>query len=223
MEGLDDYASAEWESSDDEEGDDADDDEMDIDAVYKRRANSNRLFATVVLLLNMGVIVYYFGVVWLNTLIVNGYPRQGSPPGPNEFWSNMWSVQFFFLYIMILNILPPIFLGLWAASRKDGALLGFQFSFSLVALLTNAVVAVYLFVEFLINCNRGSSGLSACNDYRWCGYPDNWDSLQCANTGPFDPPVSGLVINGEWQQHMIFTAVFFVLSVINIFVPTTMR
>jgi hypothetical protein len=191
--------------------------------IVKRSAKNRHLITGVLFVWFQALLFFYWsGFPLLNTVFVYGYPRFGTPPSPNFFKQNRYGLDWIFISSMIGNGLLPMLL-MWALLEHKTQELARIWTYVAIGMaFLNFACILFFLVRWGIWCNTSWSQSSVCNDYRWCcvNYAStSGDAVQwCSNTTPCTPTVtsSDLRTNGEYTQHLIFAAGFFVMALANL-------
>lgn len=186
------------------------------------KPEEGRQLALVYVVVIVGLIIYWAGVPFLNTVHVHGYPRFPIPPMPNTFESLRYTFQYWVLAVLVLHILPIyffVFAMIFNKTRFSAAL--HYWSAIIMAIVGFLIVCVLLFI-WLAGCNWPYAGGSICSDYQWCcTYFHNAPHL-CANVTPCSVEPS-LWANSEYIQHVIFAVVFALGQTVGIWLNTRMK
>lgn len=185
--------------------------EVDYGSKYP---SMNRLLSLILMWVGVALFVYITGVIWLNLVVLNGYPTEAIEMGLNNYVTEVWTFQYFMVYIPVLNLLPAIFLGLMGASRKDSTSRIFMKVFAILALAANILSVAYFLGVLVFKTNTVNSARFISNDYRYCH--EFYESVPtiCPNVDPFDPVPGELKINNEFKQLLIFYSIEAALSVV---------
>lgn len=171
---------------------------------------------TLFIFLCLGAYFYWASIVLNHTYFAHGYQRFGTPPSPGAFLSARYGFDWWTIWLLSLNVLPPMMLCFALTNNKIETYTILHRWLAIMAI----VVCIWCFVNltwrWLLACNSAYSGSSSsCNDYRWCCvyFPSDW----CPNNAMCTPDVtsSELGRNPENFQHWLFTFVFFVLAIWN--------
>jgi hypothetical protein len=187
------------------------------------RVEEGKLMGIITVFVYVAVFCYYFAWPVLDTLYVNGYPVFAVPPSPGPYLSNLYGVQWTFVYFGVLNIIPPFVFMVALVWRKSYALTSADYWFTIaVSLFSIASFIVFLGI-LIFGCNVSWSGGSICNSDLWCcKYFDSAPTL-CANVGPCPSDTPGLLPNAQFQQHLVFSLIFSVLGLVKIWLNFRMR
>lgn len=176
--------------------------EAEADALA-RDVNSARVVIYVVAFITLLALLYYFGVVWLNTLWFHNYPKAGTPPVPGSFVSTRFSFLWITVALLVVNLFLPFLLvlvGLFPLRKVF-------FDLHLVVLFLSFLVNAFVFVVmlwFFCTANSSTYQFNEASDYRYCGVYYMSATDRCPNVTPFNPPVvaSDLSANGEFKHHL---------------------
>jgi hypothetical protein len=167
-----------------------------------------------------GLFVYWVSFPLWDTIFIYGFPLMGIPPGPGAFYSARYGYQWWFLFFMTWNMLPPLTYFVAAINNKS-ALLGWVFFAVILIVNIATVVSLLVFVGvWIFQCNNSlwmNSEGSICNSYQYCCNHFGSATNVCANTTPC-PYFLDLFPNYEFIQHMIFGLVFFLCSTVMLWV-----
>lgn len=195
----------------------------DADAVENTgKAQEGKIMGIIAALAYLAVFCYYFAWPVLDTMYVNGYPLFAVPPSPGPFVSDLYGLQWTFVYFLVLNIIPPLAFMLAVAWGRSYFLTSAQFWLNIAVSLFN-IASFLVFLGILIfNCNAAWSAGSICNSDLWCcRYFDSAPDL-CANVGPC-PSDPSLYPSGQFQQHLVFALIFSVLGLVQIWMHYRMQ
>ncbi len=180
--------------------------------------------ATLFVFMNAGVFFYWTAFPLANTIYEHGYPRAGTPPSPNSFQSARYTWDWWMIWLLGLNAFLPMLFAFALANNSIEEFTRLHKFFSTMAMLMNALIVVFLTVQWLFFCNSTFQFLGrACADYRWCCvyFPSEW----CPNAVPCTPNVTSAMLerNHVMMQHWVFSFVFLVLAFWNTSINKDMR
>jgi hypothetical protein len=152
-----------------------------------------KFFAICICWVYLGLFVFWAIFALWNTIIM-------------QFYDYQW----FFLYFLCLNILPPILM-LLSMNFPNSLSINSAFFWLtvLVIIISFASLLVFLGV-WGFDCNNNlflNSDQSICNDYKYCCQAFDVSPNQCDNVTPC-PYYANLNPNPEFVQHMVFAFVF---------------
>ena len=179
-------------------------------------------------LITVGLSIF-FGITLLNWQVDHGYPRfaAGGTP-PNNFESNLYQVQWVFIMLVNINLLPPILLA-WAImslSRVPAADL--HYFTSVFAILVSFVVFLAMAWWWCAFCNGTNGALSLCKDPRWCCLEANRVAAPdyCSITVPCVPGVDTkgeLSANTQWQTVFWLCLGWVFVNIVHLALNSRMR
>lgn len=177
---------------------------------------------TLIVMATMLAIFYWIGFPLNNMVFVHGYPRLGAGvTQPNEFKSARYSLLWWAVYLLNLNLLLPFMLAIALMNNSFPEYSNVHHFFSRLGVWLNLVLLVILAVVWLFFTNGGSTGYnSASNDRRWCcaEFAASTEAASwCPNGSPCIPDVtpSQLSRSDEFWQAFLFSIIFFLVSLIH--------
>jgi hypothetical protein len=166
----------------------------------------------------VGLFVYWTaGPLW-DTIFINGFPLLGIPPGPGPYYTNLYTYQWWFIFFLVGNILPPILYFASILNNKSTMVSWLFFWVTILICITTFVSLGVLFGVWIFQCNNSiwlNSEGSICNSYQYCCRHFASATNTCPNTTPCPYPTD-LQANGEYVQHMIFALIFDIMTAIMI-------
>lgn len=186
-------------------------------------ASEGRILGLVVAFVYALVFVYWAAWPLWDTQFIQGYPLMGIPPGPGPYWSTIGNFQWWFIWLIALNIIPPIvFVMAIAWQKRSHIITNAHYWLSLAVSIAGIMTFLVCLGILIFNCNYSWSGLSICNSDLYCchHYPSN--PALCPNVGPC-PGDAFLYPNGEFTQHLVFSLVFSILSLIQVWINFRMQ
>ena len=170
--------------------------------VREVNARNLQVLAVIVSFITLGLTFYWVAWPLLNTVTV----------------SRQYTVDWYLLALLALNVVPPLLLMAAAAEPDSVIRWDIHYLITILLIIISVVVGLALLVIGCFYCNTLYSGRSLCNDYRWCCvYSPERPELCPANSSPCVPPNDTLMlgldlsINAEFSQHMWFALVFIIL------------
>lgn len=186
-------------------------------------ASEGRLLGIAVAYIYAGLFVYWAAWPLWDTVFAHGYPLMGIPPGPGPFWNELGRFQWWFIWLLAGNVIPPIlYLMAAAMKRRSHFVTAAHFWLSLLVSIASLMTFVVCLGILAFNCNYSWSGGSVCNSELYCciHYPNNPNL--CPNVGPCPGSVF-LYPNAQFSQHIVFSLIFCVMSLIEVWLNFRMR
>lgn len=179
----------------------------------EKNSSEGKLLLIAVSLVYVGIFTYWCAFPLLDTLYMYEYPTLGIPPGPGKFISTLYTWQWFFIWILICNYLPPVISMFTLMMEKSHLLTAFHFwSILLIGILSG--ICFLTFLGILVgDCNWFYSGESICKSYRWCCSHFAVAYELCGNVTPCD---GDLLPNAEFVAHIVCSGVFSMFAFIMI-------
>lgn len=188
----------------------------------KTRIDEGTIMGLFFVFLSMALIVYWVAVPLFNTIHIHGYPLFGIPPSPGAFQSTRYTLPYWALFVLSLNLLCPYLFLMAMAIRNSYFAPWLYLWVTIIMCFATLGVIVYFALYWVIYCNYPFSKGSLCNDYTWCGaYFDQAPEL-CGNVTPL-VPMGSLFANPEFVQHFIFGILFFILDITGLWLKERMK
>jgi hypothetical protein len=182
------------------------------------------VMAGVFLFINLAVLLYWGAFPLLNTLHVNGYPRFAIPIPPNNFETSLYGTHWWLVWLLALNVIPLGLFFLAMVNNRSFFPQWLHYWTTIIVMLIMLVVAVFMAIIWIFDCNASYSGFSLCRDYRWCCNYFSTSPTLCGNTTPCPPGGTlNLSINAEFLQHFIFAIAFAVICRIQLWLSFRMK
>lgn len=196
----------------------------DVNAVGQPhgKAKEGAVMGGMVAFVYLVVFCYYFAWPILDTIYVNGYPVFAIPPSPGPFLSNLFGVQWSFVYLQVLNIIPPFVFMVALIMEKSTFLTSTHYWLTIAVSITTFISFLVFLGILIFDCNYSWSGGSICNSDLWCCKYFANAPLLCPNVGVCPGDIR-LLPSGQFQQHLVFSLVFSVFALIQIWLNYRMR
>ena len=126
---------------------------------------------------------------WLAFIVVNikfyhEYPRLPTSIDGGTFVSSRYNAQWFFVYLALFNVIPPLILLLALVDKRNIIMLYFYQLVCSVVVVLGVILLACLLGIWLLNCNGSTSFKSICADERWCcAFWQTSGGSLCPNTG----------------------------------------
>lgn len=186
-------------------------------------ASAGRLMGVVISLIYLLLFVYWAAFPLWDTIFIDGFPLFGIPPGPGPFYSTRYSYQWWFLWMLTLNFMPPYLFFIAAIRRKSYLASSAYFWLSfLVQLITFVAVIVFICV-WIFSCNYWFSGDSICNSPLYCCQHFADAPGICPNVTPCIAGNVTLYPNPDFIQHIIFGFIFLLAGIVELWMYYRLR
>lgn len=175
--------------------------------------------ATLFLLANIVFIWYWVGFPLNNSYYLNGYPRFGTPPSPNNYLSSRYSYEWWCQWLVGLNIILPFLFSDALLYNNLREFADLHYHCSRFAQFYNLVVFIMLSINWLLFCNSGSfPNFTMCSSPVWCCvyFASSFqDSMWCPNVTPCVPNVTSLSVTSAFFQTWLFSLLFILWSFLH--------
>lgn len=166
------------------------------------------------------VFCYWAAFPLLDTIFVHGYPLFAIPPSPGPYYSDVANYQWWFVWLLTTNLIPPIVFVMVILLEKSTFFTSAHYWLSvLVSLLSGIAFVVFLGI-LIFDCNYSWSGGSICNSALWCcKYFANAPDL-CPNVTPCD---GNRMPSAAFLQHLVLSLIFSIFALGQIWISFRMQ
>lgn len=167
-----------------------------------------------------GVFCYWAAFPLLDTVFTHGYPLFAIPPSPGPYYSDVGNYQWWFLWLLSTNLIPPIvFVMVITLKKSKFTTLAHYWLSVLVSILSSITFIVFLGI-LVFDCNYNWSAGSICNSARWC-------CQFFANAPNFCPNVTpcqgSRIPDAAFLQNLVLSLVFSLLSLGQVWINFRMQ
>ena len=192
--------------------------QLRIEKEADRRGFEGLIVITLFCFICLALITAYVGICWLNFTLIFGYPAIAAPPSPGPFVNQRYTFQYFCVYLLGINFLPPLCLMIAAniPNQISGKFL--HQIVTILAFVVNVFSGIFLVLLYWWFCNGSNATMSVlANDVSWCCVHFASAPVLCpiAPTGciPGSPTTRAeLSVPLEYTLSMVAALVFFLLT-----------
>lgn len=184
------------------------------------KSEEGTLMGLLVSAIYVGIFAYWAAFPLLDTLYLDGYPLMGIPPSPGAFVSTLYDWQWWFIWFLLSNVIPPIVFFMVVLLPPSVLATRTHFWLTVVVSVASALTFLVLLGILFADCNWAWAGRSICADYKWCCVHFGSAPDICPNVGPC---TADLFPNGEFIQHVVFALIFSAFALVQLWLNFRMR